>query len=155
MKQFTLRTIVRALFALVILLAGVAMVPYVDRPAAALEWRMMAGVYAPELSVHASEGALGSQFAFTGSGFPAHKPATVFVNGRYLGRVMTDGQGMAQFIVQSPTSPLALGHYDITLEVDMNASATQGFTLREDAPLVWAPDGFMGRLFVFGERLPQ
>ncbi len=155
MKQFTLRTIVRALFALVILLAGVAMVPYVDRPAAALEWRMMAGVYAPELAVHASEGALGSQFAFTGSGFPAHKPATVFVNGRYLGRVMTDGQGMAQFIVQSPPSPLALGHYDITMEVDMNASATQGFTLREDAPLVWAPAGFMGRLFAFGERLPQ
>ncbi|MCB8977240.1 MAG: hypothetical protein H6657_07430 [Ardenticatenaceae bacterium] len=155
MKTFTLRTIVRSVVALVVLLSGLAMIPYFDRPAAALEWRMMAGVYAPELSVHASEGALGSQFAFTGSGFPAHQPATLFVNGRYLGRVMTDEHGMAQFVVQSPTSRLALGHYDVTMEVDMNASATQGFTLSEDAPLVWAPDGFMGRLFVFGARLPQ
>ncbi|MBK8905259.1 MAG: hypothetical protein IPM53_29020 [Anaerolineaceae bacterium] len=155
MKTFTLRTMVRAVVALVVLLSGIAMVPYFDRPAAALEWRMMAGVYTPELSVHASEGALGSQFAFTGTGFPPHKRATVFVNGRYLGRVMTNAHGMAQFIVQSPTSPLALGHHNITLEVDMNASATQGFTLSNDAPLVWAPDGFRGRVFALGQRLPQ
>jgi hypothetical protein len=155
MKQFSLRTFVRTLFALAILLAGVVMVPYVERPVAALEWRMLAGVYTPELSVHASEGAPGSAFAFTGAGFPAHKPATLFVNGRYLGRVMTDGQGMAQFVVQSPASNLALGHYDITMEVDMNASATQGFGLNSGAPLVWAPDGFAGSVFGFGERLPR
>lgn len=154
MKQFSLRVMIRTAFALVVLLAGIAMVPYVDRPAAALEWRMMAGVYAPELSVHASEGALGSAFAFTGSGFPAHSVATVFVNGRYLGRVMTDGQGSAQFIVQSPTSSIALGHYDITLEVDMNASATQGFSLTHAAPLVMPPGGFTGPGFAFGSRLP-
>ena len=155
MKQLSLRTLLRVLFALSILLAGVAMVPYVERPVAALEWRMLAGVYTPELSVHASEGAPGSQFAFTGAGFPAHKPATLFVNGRYLGRVMTDAKGMAQFVVQSPTSYRVLGHYDITLEVDMNASATQGFTLSSNAPLVWAPDGFVGHVFGFGLRLPQ
>ncbi|MCA9898678.1 MAG: hypothetical protein H6654_10750 [Ardenticatenaceae bacterium] len=155
MKQFSFRTLVRAFFALAILLAGVAMVPYVERPAAALEWRMLAGVYAPELSVHADEGAPGSAFAFTGSGFPAHKPATLFVNGRYLGRVMTDEHGMAQFVVQSPASDMALGHYDITMEVDMNASATQGFWLSSNAPLVWAPDGFAGPVFGFGLRLPQ
>ncbi|MCB8924175.1 MAG: hypothetical protein H6652_00960 [Ardenticatenaceae bacterium] len=155
MKQFSLRTMVRTVFALAILLAGVAMVPYVDRPVAALEWRMMAGVYAPELSVHASEGAPGSQFAFTGAGFPANKPATLFVNGRYLGRVMTDGQGSAQFVVQSPSSDMAWGHYDITMEVDMNASATQGFHLSSEAPLVWAPDGFAGPTFGFGLRLPE
>lgn len=155
MKQLSQRTLMRTVVALVILLAGVAMVPYVDRPAAALEWRMMAGVYAPELTVHASEGAPGSQFAFTGSGFPAHRPATLFVNGRYLGRVMTDDQGSAQFIVQSPASHLALGHYDITMEVDMNASATQGFSLSSEASLVWAPDGFVGPVFGFGQRLPH
>jgi hypothetical protein len=141
-------------FALVILLAGIAMVPYVDRPVAALEWRMMAGVYAPELSVHASEGAPGSAFAFTGSGFPAHSVATLFVNGRYLGRVLTDDQGSAQFIVQSPAISIAIGQYDITMEVDMNASATQGFSLSDGAPLVMPPGGFSGRVFGFGSRLP-
>jgi hypothetical protein len=155
MKQFSQRTIVRTVVALVILLAGIAMVPYVDRPAAALEWRMMAGVYAPELSVHATEGAPGSAFAFTGSGFPAHSVAILFVNGRYLGRVLTDGQGAAQFIVQSPASSMAIGQYDITMEVDMNASATQGFSLRHDAPLVTPPDGFAGPVFGFGHRLPR
>ena len=155
MKQLSQRTIVHTLFALVILLAGIAMVPYVDRPAAALEWRMMAGVYAPELTVHVSEGAPGSQFAFTGAGFPAHRPATLFVNGRYLGRVMTDGLGAARFVVQSPALHLALGHYNITMEVDMNASATQGFSLSSEAPLVWAPDGFVGLVFGFGQRLPH
>ncbi|WP_420642147.1 hypothetical protein [Candidatus Leptofilum sp.] len=155
MKQFSLRTLVRTVFVLAILLAGIAMVPYVERPAAALEWRMMAGVYSPELTVHANEGAPGSAFAFTGSGFPAHKPATLFVNGRYLGRVMTDEHGMAQFVVQSPASEMAHGHYDITMEVDMNASATQGFILSSDAPLVWVPDGFVGQVFGFGTRLPH
>lgn len=155
MKHFSQRAIVRMVFALVILLAGIAMVPYVDRPVAALEWRMMAGVYAPELSVHETEGAPGSAFAFTGSGFPAHSEATLFVNGRYLGRVLTDGQGSAQFIVQSPASSLAIGQYDITMEVDMNASATQGFSLSHDAPLVMAPDGFGGPVFGFGSRLPR
>lgn len=154
MKQFSLRTLARVLFALAILLAGLAMAPYIERPVAALEWRMMAGVYSPELAVHANEGAPGSAFAFSGSGFPAHKPATLFVNGRYLGRVMTDEHGMAQFVVQSPATYMALGHYDITMEVDMNASATQGFVLSSVAPLVWAPDGFVGSLFGFGTRLP-
>jgi hypothetical protein len=116
---------------------------------------MMAGVYAPELSVHATEGAPGSVFAFSGSGFPAHSVATLFVNGRYLGRLMTDGKGAAQFIVQSPASGMAIGQYDITMEVDMNASATQGFSLRHDAPLVMPPDGFAGPTFGFGHRLPR
>lgn len=155
MQQFSQRAIVRTVVALVVLLAGIAMVPYVDRPAAALEWRMMAGVYAPELTVHESEGAPGSAFAYTGSGFPAHSVATIFVNGRYLGRVLTDEHGSAQFIVQSPASSLAVGHYDITMEVDMNASATQGFNLSDDAPLVIPPDGFSGPVFGFGHRLPR
>ncbi len=155
MKQFSQRAIVRTVFALVILLVGIAMVPYIDRPVAALEWRMMAGVYAPELTAHEAEGVPGSAFAFTGSGFPAHSIATLFVNGRYLGRVMTDENGSAQFIVQSPASSIAVGAYDITMEVDMNASATQGFVLTHSASLVMPPDGFSGRVFSFGHRLPR
>ena len=155
MKQLSQRAIVRTAFALAILLAGIAIVPYVDRPAAALEWRMMAGVYAPELIVHEAAGAPGSAFAFTGSGYPANSVATLFVNGRYLGRVMTDAHGVAQFIVQSPASNMALGHYDITMEVDINASATQGFGLSHDAPLVMPPDGFSGSVFSYGHRLPR
>jgi len=155
MKYFSQRAVVRTVLALGILLAGIAMIPYIDRPVAALEWRMMAGVYAPELTVHEAEGAPGSAFAFTGSGFPANSIATVFTNGRYLGRVMTDGDGSAQFIVQSPASSIAIGAYDITMEVDMNASATQGFVLTHDAPLVMPPSGFNGSVFSFGRRLPR
>ena len=57
MQQLTPRTIVRSISALAVLLLGVLLIPYIDRPAAALEWRMMAGVYAPELTVHEAEGA--------------------------------------------------------------------------------------------------
>ncbi|VAW30902.1 hypothetical protein MNBD_CHLOROFLEXI01-1820 [hydrothermal vent metagenome] len=146
MKHFSQRAVVRTVFALVILLAGIAMVPYIDRPVAALEWRMMAGVYAPELIVHEAEGAPGSAFAFTGSGFPANNIATVFANGRFLGRVRTDGDGSAQFIVQSPAGEVS-GQFDITMEVDMNASATQSFVLSQSAPLVMPPTGFTGPVF--------
>lgn len=149
MQQLTPRAIVRTVSALAVLLLGVMLIPYIDRPAAALEWRMMAGVYAPELSVHEAEGTPGSAFAFTGTGYPAHSVATLLVNGRYMGRVMTDAQGMAQFVVQSPASSSATGQFDITMEVDINASATEGITLSNDALLVMPPDGFSGSVFSF------
>ena len=146
MKQFTQRTVVRTVFVLVILLAGIAMVPYIDRPVEALEWRSLAGVYAPELIVHEAEGAPGSAFAFTGSGYPANSVGRLFANGRYLGRVRVDGSGSAQFIIQSPAG-MHSGQFDITMEVGANASATHSFMLSQSASIVMPPTGFTGPVF--------
>jgi hypothetical protein len=143
-RRFKRETAVRAALALVILVSGLAMIPFVDLPKA-IGWELLAGVYQPELAVNATNGAPGSVFAFTGTNYPPNSPATVYVDGQWRGEVTTDGSGQATFLLDTTGSQP--GPYNVTLEVDVNASATQSITLVDGGTIVTPPANFPGPTF--------
>lgn len=134
--------VVRLALSLLILLSGVAMIPFVDVPVEAISWELLAGVYEPSLNVDEDSGAPGSVFAFTGSDYPPNREATIYVNGREIGRVMTNAGGSTTFTLD--TTGAAVGQYNVTLEVDINASATESIELIAGEPTVTPPPGFTG-----------
>ncbi|MDX1435313.1 MAG: hypothetical protein R3335_00785 [Anaerolineales bacterium] len=140
MKNSRRDIMIRGSISLMILLAGLAMIPFVNLPTNALGWELFAGIYAPDLSVNETTGAPGSIFAFTGSNYPASSMATVYVNGEAVGTVMTDGNGDATFLLNTAGS--IPGQYNVTMEVDINASATQSIELIAGDPTVTPPPGF-------------
>ena len=121
------------------------MVTFVDMPAEAISWELLAGAYEPSLDVDEDSGAPGSVFAFTGSDYPSNSQAVVYVNGRRVGSLMTDAGGMATFTLS--TTGAAEGEYNVTLEVNINASATESIELRAGEPTVTPPPGFEGPNF--------
>ncbi|MBX3056749.1 MAG: hypothetical protein KF770_09780 [Anaerolineae bacterium] len=146
MQRFSRDQIIRVALTAVILLSGLAMVPFIDLPAqAAITWQSLAGVYEPELEVNESSGVPGSIFAFTGSGYPPNTVATAYKDGQPLGAVPIGGNGVGTFMVN--TAGAAIGQYNVTLEVDINASATRGIELAETGPLVTPPPDFPGPTF--------
>ena len=145
MNRLNQQNAVRLALTLVILLSGVAMVPFIDIPAEAIGWELLAGVYEPSLDVDEDSGAPGSVFAFTGSDYPPNSPATVYVDGRRVGSLNTDGSGRATFMLD--TAGADPGRYNVTLEVDVNASATEDIRLETDEDLVTPPSGFTGPRF--------
>ncbi len=148
MKFLTGEQFIRLGLTLAILLAGVAMIPFVDLPVGAIGWETLAGVYAPELTVNETSGIPGSTFAFTGSGYPANSLATVYVNGETSGNILTDGAGTAAFNINTigvPPGPL-----NVTLEVDINASATRSIDLVVSGSLVVPPEGSDAPTFFAG-----
>lgn len=148
MKSLSKEQLIRLSLTLVILLSGLAMIPFVDLPVGAIGWQALAGVYEPELSVNESSGAPGSVFAFTGTGYPPNSLATVYVNGDDEGAIMTDGNGVATFKLN--TLGAAVGIYNVTLEVDINASATRSIELKEGDDQVTPPGGFEGPSIYLG-----
>jgi hypothetical protein len=132
--------VIRGTISLVILLAGLAMIPFVNLPTNALGWEMFAGIYAPDLTVNEPTGAPGSIFAFSGSNYPVNSLANVYVNGEAVGSVLTDGSGEATFLLETAGS--IPGLYNVTMEVDINASATQSIELISSNPTVTPPPGF-------------
>lgn len=150
-RSLNRETVVRAALALAILLSGLAMAPFVDLPDA-IGWEQLAGVYEPELAVNATSGAPGSIFAFTGTNYPPNSQATIYVDGQWRGTVMTDGVGMATFLLDTFGSPP--GSYNVTLEVDVNASATQSITLVSGGTVVTPPPNFPGpKVYLLHVRL--
>jgi len=143
----------RLVLMLAILLSGIAMTPFIDIPAEAINWELLAGVYEPSLDVNEDSGAPGSVFAFTGSDYPALSNATVYVNGDQVGNVMTDASGMAAFKLN--TTGAAVGQYNVTLEVDINASATESIELKVGEQVVTPPPGFTGPAFSMQNRIYQ
>jgi hypothetical protein len=139
-------TVVRIVLTLAILLAGVALVPFISRPVKAIGWELFASVYTPSLDVNATSGAPGSVFAFTGSGYPPNSTAVVYVNGNAVGSVMTNGSGAAAFLLD--TAGAEPGPYNVTLEVDINASATRNITLISGGTTVTPPPGATGPSFL-------
>jgi hypothetical protein len=57
MNHFNRETVTRLALLVVILLFGVAMIPFVDLPKAALGWEQFAGIYMPTLDINAPSGA--------------------------------------------------------------------------------------------------
>lgn len=136
---------------LVILLSGLAMIPFIDIPVEAITWELLAGVYEPKLDVDENSGAPGSVFAFTGSDYPPLSNAAIYVNGRQVGSVLTNAGGTATFTID--TTGAALGMYNVTMEVDINASATENFELKSGEPVVTPPPGFVGPGFSMQNRI--
>lgn len=148
MRRFKKEHLIRLSLTLAILLSGMAMVPFINVTAEVITWQSLAGGYEPILDVNEPEGTPGSIFAFTGSSYPANALATVYANGEPLGDVMTDGSGVATFMVN--TASASLGLYNVTLEVDINASATSNVTLSDTGSVVTPPAGFPGPTFNLG-----
>ncbi|MFZ0546332.1 MAG: hypothetical protein WAM60_12885 [Candidatus Promineifilaceae bacterium] len=124
--------IIRTGIVLVILLSGLALLPYIDLPAEALNWQLYAGVYEATLDVNHTTGSPGSYFLFTGANFPANSIAAISVNGNEVGTVETDGSGDLSFIISTAHSDP--GSYTVTATVDVNASAAANFTLSNNDP---------------------
>ena len=123
----------RGFIALLILLSGLALLPYVDLPAEALSWQLFAGVYDATLTVNYPTGQPGSYFTFDGANFPENSTANITVNGDFLGSVNTDANGSLTFIINSTNS--AIGTYSVSAEVNANASAATSFELTTSAPI--------------------
>jgi hypothetical protein len=145
MKDWKNEKVTRLVLTLVVLLSGVALIPFIDLPVGAINWELFVGAYEPTLVVDEDSGAPGSIFAFTGSGYPPSSLATIYVDGVKVGWVMTDASGMATFTLN--TTGAALGTYNVTLEVDANASATETIELKADDPVVMPPPNFVGPEF--------
>lgn len=146
--KWSRETIIRVAISLIVLLSGLMMAPFIDVPTESLGWETFAGIYTPELTVNQSSGSPGSVFTFTGSNYPANSMATVYVDGEAVGEVTTDGSGSASFLLN--TIGALPGLYNVTMEVDANASATQSIELDAGEPLVPPPAGSPGPTFFFG-----
>lgn len=142
MNRLNKEQIVRLTITLAILLSGVALLPFVGMPAGAISWESLANTYTPVLTVNENSGAPGSLFALSGSDYPPSTTATVYVNGGARGQIEIDDQGGATFVLN--TLGAAPGSYNVTLEVDSNASATVSIELVEDGETVTPPPGFEG-----------
>lgn len=146
--NFSRETIGRTLLMLVVLFSGVAMVPYIDMPKTALTWELFAGIYTPNLTSPETQGGPGSFFEFNGTNYPPNSSAMVYVNGRSVGSLTTDATGSGSFLIG--TSCALPGTYNVTMEVNINASATQTYQLIAGNPAVPPPGGFVGPTFAAG-----
>lgn len=145
MQQFSRENLIRFALTITILLMGVLLLPFIHVSADTITWQSLAGVYEPELTVLEDAGEPGSIFAFIGTNYPADSLANVYVDGELLGTVMTDGDGSAQFMIDSTGAQP--GPYNVTMEVDINASATSSIDLVSDGDVILPPPDFEGPTF--------
>jgi len=132
----------RVTLVVMIMLLGLTLIPFINMPAEALGWELFTGAYTPNLDVNQNTGKPGSIFTFTGSGYPPHSKAMVYVNGDSRGMVTIDGSGVASFLLNTLGSPARV--YNVTLEVDINASATESIELLDTGNMVLPPPDFNG-----------
>ena len=145
MTDWNQEKVTRLALTLLILLAGLAMIPFIDIPVEAITWELLAGVYEPKLNVHENKGAPGSVFAFTGSDYPPLSNAAIYVNGRQVGSTLTNAGGTATFTLN--TAGAAVGQYNVTMEINVNASATESIELKAGEPIATPPPNFVGPEF--------
>ena len=145
MSQELKEAVSRLLVTVFVLLLGIFLLPYVGNVRAAINWELFGSAYTPDLSVDQNTGAPGSLFAFTGSGYQPNRLAVVFVNGQVVGGVMTDGNGLATFIIDATDTPE--GELTVVMETDANVSAFKSITIDSTEPVVNPPGGFSGPTF--------
>jgi hypothetical protein len=145
MKKMNREVWTRALIAAFILMSGLALIPYLDLPHTILGWDQFAGIYSPELVIEPEVGLPGSTFTATGTNYPANSLATVYAGSVPIGTVMTDENGSAVFYIE--TEGAQLGVYNITMAVDVNASATDSFRIAATGPFIPAPTDPVGPIF--------
>ena len=145
MKQKTV-WLNRAALALVLLFSGFLMLPFTDLSAQELNWQLFGGIYEPDLNIDLDRGAPGSAFFFYAANFPANTLATIYVEGVEVGTLMTDGNGQADFVIQSlPTD--AEGDYDVTMSTDANTLDTDDYRIEISEPVLPPPANYTGPIF--------
>lgn len=133
----------RGALALLILLSGLAFVPFTGLSGEDLDWQLYAGVYQANLDVNEDRGSPGSAFLFTGSGYPANALAVVYINGVPVSVVWTDGNGETQFLLQTrPEDPPR--EYLVTLATADNISGTEDIELDASEPTHAPPPDYDG-----------
>lgn len=137
----------RLIWAALVLISGLAILPFRPLLAERLTWQRWANVYNPDLDVVGEDkGFPGSAFLFRGLGYPPNTLAFVYIDGDLRGDVTTDATGRADFLIQTePGDPF--GRYFVTLVVDDNLTATDDFRLEDDEPILPPPPGFDGPIF--------
>lgn len=139
--------------ALVIMLCGLLLVPFVALPKESFRWQAFAGAYGGEFAVGVNfeDGAPGSYFLISGFGFQPGANLTLRANGHVFGTAVADGNGEFRFLVS--TRNAGLGRYVISVEVQGEEAQAAGqtgivastsFVLSADAPLRARPAGTEG-----------
>ncbi len=109
----------RLAIALSLVLAGMALIPYIALPSESFRWQLFAGVYGegPRLAISYDVGAPGSSFTVTGFNFPANQSITIKANGHVLGSTVSDDIG--GFLIHITTDAgTDEGVYEIEAEVE-------------------------------------
>ena len=128
----------RLLTALFIFLSGLLLLPFISLPAEAFSWQIFANAYETQtLTINHEVGKPGSYFKIKGEGFPANATATIVINGKTVGTIMTDADGKFEFELN--TAGANDGAYFVTATV--NPSATVKFTLDAASPNTWPAEG--------------
>lgn len=92
----------RIVFALTVLLSGVALAPVVGLPTAGFSWQRYASVYTPQtLEINHQSGSPGSFFTISGTNYPSAAMVTISANGVVLGDVAADLDGNLIFLIDS------------------------------------------------------
>lgn len=124
----------RILIALLVLLSGLALIPFVGLPEEPFNWQQFAGVYTePGLAIDHTEGAPGSFFTVTGFNYPPEEDFDVLVNGVKIGEVTSGPAG--GFTFQIDTTGADPGTYDVKV-----GAPSVRFWLVFGAP-TWPPQG--------------
>ncbi|MCX7855097.1 MAG: ABC transporter substrate-binding protein [Anaerolineae bacterium] len=104
---------------------------YSNFPDLAGRWDAFAVPDSPDLQINYSEGAPGSYFNVTGSGFPPNRTAFVLANDHILGQMSVNPDGTIAFTLS--TGEAQEGEYH--LRVSVNPAAGVPFTLTATAPV--------------------
>lgn len=140
-----MRSYLRLLVALTILLSAGALLPFVALPSEAFSWQQYAGAYELEaaLGINYDIGKPGSVFIITGQNFAPNSQATVIVNGQALSGAIDTGTGDFNFSLQT-SSTAAPGVYIVTvtdsnetdsLPITASSASTVSYRLDSEAPL--------------------
>lgn len=116
----------RLALALVIMLAGVLLVPFVALPKESFRWQLFAGAYGagPALGTNHSTGAPGSHFLISGFGFAPGARLILKANGVVIGTVIVETDGAFR-VTLSTGEGQGVGRYVITVEEDKDADLAQ------------------------------
>lgn len=136
----------RLALALVVILSGFLLVPFVALPKESFRWQLFAGAYGsgPALGTNHSTGGPGSYFLISGFGFKPGATLALKANGVLIGTVDADASGA--FRITLSTAGAGVGGYVITAEEDKDADLAQagpfvGFRVLADAPVRARVDG--------------
>ncbi|NTW01223.1 MAG: hypothetical protein HGA19_07905 [Oscillochloris sp.] len=135
----------RLIIAMGIVLAGMALIPYIALPSERFGWQLFTGAYSdgPGLSISYDTGAPGSSFVVTGFNYPANQSLLISVNEIPLGTITTDEIGGFSIVITS-VADNGEGYYIIKIEGETTegssvsastSSASSRFKLDSAAPL--------------------
>lgn len=117
----------RLTIALVTLLSGLALIPFIALPQEGFSWQRFSGAYGstPALASNHTSGSPGSFFSLTGYNFPPGSTVQITVNGVVIGSVVATATG--GFSVTLSTQGAELGAYRVVAAVTNNPEDEEVF----------------------------